>query len=182
MFGVCLNRNHTPLNILYISTLSVKGVWVYGYTRYFFLNDTFSFLNDTFRIVNQSFRAANRRFRAVNRWFRVVNRRFRVVRFLHKPIPNTKNISENFVFSIFFVIFADDSRSTGLFFVESAETSALQHPKESGTPAPSQGREAKLPFLRHCRVGGDYYLRKGVYMRFVLTLRNSRKISIVVRT
>ena len=124
MFGVCLNRNHIPLNILYISTLSVKGVWVYGYTRYFFLNVEFSFLNDTFSFLNDTFRIVNQSFRVANRRFRVVNRRFRVVRFLHQPIPNTKNISENFVFSIFFVIFAVDSRSTGLFFVGSAETSA----------------------------------------------------------
>ncbi len=84
-----------------------------------FLNDTFSFLNDTFRIVNQSFRVANRRFRVVNRRFRFLIRRFCISQY-----QTQKNIYENFVFSIFFPIFAVDSRSTGLFFVGSAETSA----------------------------------------------------------
>lgn len=60
-----------------------------------------------------------------------VSFRFLIRRFCISQYQTQKNISENLVVSIFSPIFAVYSRSTSLFFVGSAETSAWQHPKES---------------------------------------------------
>lgn len=42
--------------------LRKKGVWVYGYVRYIFLNVENRILFSTFRITNQSFRSVNSEF------------------------------------------------------------------------------------------------------------------------
>ena len=58
--------------------------------------------------------------------------------------------------------------------------SQLNTPKESGTPTPGQGRGAISLFCGAFGWDRDYYLWKGVYMRFVLdTLKFSQNFILV---
>jgi|GEM_PF-2977567 len=60
MVGVWLNPYHTPLKNINMRLLRKKGVWVYGYVRYIFLNVENRTVNVENKIPNATFRIVNR--------------------------------------------------------------------------------------------------------------------------